>query len=194
MLHPQGVEGPWKAGIVLDWHTITSEVVGEDEFGNPIFGTQRSEIGELLFRFKYRNDRAALEQLIRLCNGYLASLASGKFEIVLPVPPSISGRLVTRRIAEGIAAGLGLHHSHSAIKKIRNTSELKSIADPETRRELLRGAFRVDRKQVEGRAVLLVDDVYRSGATLESVANAITDQGSPKVLYVLAMTRTRVQR
>jgi predicted amidophosphoribosyltransferase len=194
MLHPQGLEGPWKAGIVLDWHTIGSEVVGEDELGHPIFSTQRSEIGELLYRFKYRNDEAAFGQLMRLCNDYLIRRASGKFEIVLPVPPSNARRMVTRRIAAGIAAGLGLNHSHTAITKVKNTSELKSIADAEVRKELLRDAFRVDRKQVESKKVLLVDDVYRSGATLESAAEAVTDQGNPKVLYVLAVTRTRVHR
>jgi hypothetical protein len=51
MLHPQGVRGPWKAGIVLDWHTVECQVIGENEFGHPIFDTQRSEIGELLYRF-----------------------------------------------------------------------------------------------------------------------------------------------
>ena len=98
----------------------------------------------------------------------------------LPVPPSSSRRMVTRRIAEGIATGLGLHHSHTAITKVKNTRELKSIADPEARKELLRDAFRVDRKQVEGRSVLLVDDVYRSGATLELPGpECIDEQGIP---------------
>jgi hypothetical protein len=41
MLCPQGVKGPWKAGIVLDWHTLASQVIGENEFGHPIFDTQR---------------------------------------------------------------------------------------------------------------------------------------------------------
>jgi competence protein ComFC len=194
MLHPQGVKGPWKAGIVLDWHTVASQVIGENEFGHPIFDTQRSEIGELLFQFKYRNDQAALTRLLRLCNDYLVRHASGRFEIILPVPPSNSARIVTRRIAQGIAAGLGSSYSDTALTKVENTSELKSIADREVRKELLRNAFRVDRAQVEGKAVLLVDDVYRSGATLESAAEAVASHGGPKSLYVLALTRTRVHR
>lgn len=194
MVCPQGIRGPWTAGIILDWHTVASQVVGENEFGHPIFDTQRSELGELLYQFKYRDDRAAFEKLMWLCNDYLICHAAGKFQLVLPVPPSNSTRMVTRRIAKSIADALGLKHSSSAIKKVRNTSALKSVADPEVRRALLSNAFRVDRRQVEGRAVLLVDDVYRSGATLESAAKAIVEQGRPQALYVLAMTRTRVHR
>jgi competence protein ComFC len=194
MLHPQGVRGPWKAGIILDWHTVASQVVGEDEFGHRIFETRGSELGELLYRFKYRNDRAALPKMLRLCNDYLLRHASGRFEIVLPVPPSNSARIVTRCIAQGIAAGLGLSYSDTALTKIRNTSALKSVADPATRKDLLRDAFRVDERQVAAKTVLLVDDVYRSGATLESAAESVIEQGSPQALYVLALTPTRVHR
>jgi competence protein ComFC len=152
------------------------------------------QLGELLYRFKYRNDRAALPKILRLCNDYLLRHAPGRFEIVLPVPPSNPARIVTRCIAQGIAAGLGLRYSDTALMKIRNTSALKSVADPETRKDLLRDAFRVDERQVARKTVLLVDDVYRSGATLETAAESVIEQGSPKALYVLALTRTRVHR
>ena len=193
MLHPQGVRGPWKAGIILDWHTVASKVVGTDDFGHTIFETRRSELGELLYQFKYRNDQAALAKLLRLCNDYLVRRAAGKFEIVVPIPPSNAGRIVTRCIAQGIAAGLGLGYSETALRKIRNTRALKSVIDAEARRELLRDAFRVDERQIAGKTVLLVDDVYRSGATLESAAEAVAGR-SPTAIYVLALTRTRVHR
>jgi predicted amidophosphoribosyltransferase len=101
---------------------------------------------------------------------------------------------VTRSIAQGVAAGLGVRYSDTALTKPKNTSALKSVVDPDVRRQLLRDAFQVDRKQVEDKKVLLVDDVFRSGATLESAAEAVSGQGSPTAVYVLAMTRTRVHR
>jgi len=48
--------------------------------------------------------------------------------------------------------------------------------------------------EVDGKSVLLVDDLYRSGATLTAAAQAITNQGGAKTVYVLAITRTRVHR
>lgn len=194
VLHPQGIKGPWKAGTVLDWHTVASQVIGQNEFGYPIFDNTRSEIGELLYQFKYRNDQNALQQIVRAAIEYLGDKVKGKIELILPVPPSNPARTVTNQIAQGLANGLHVEFSSTALMKSKNTSEFKSVTDPEERRKLLEGAFKVDKQQLDGKSVLLVDDVYRSGATLIAVTEAVIGQGNAKAVYVLAITRTRVHR
>ncbi|MGR0481339.1 MAG: ComF family protein [Candidatus Electronema sp. V4] len=193
-LHPQGVEGTWKAGIVLDWHTVASQIIGQNEFGHPIFANTRSELGELLYQFKYRNDKAALQKIVSTVVEYLGDKAKGKFDLIIPIPPSDPARTITNQIAEGLATGLGVGFSASALVKCKNTSELKSVSDPEERKRILEGAFRADKQQIESKAVLLVDDLYRSGATLEAATEVLAAQGNAKVVYVLAITRTRVHR
>ena len=47
--HPMRIPGVWRQGYVLDYHTIHSAFLGHDEFGNPIFDTKRTEVGELLY-------------------------------------------------------------------------------------------------------------------------------------------------
>jgi hypothetical protein len=42
---------PWVDGYVLDYHTISSTPTGDPYYR---FDTKRTEIGELLFRMKYR--------------------------------------------------------------------------------------------------------------------------------------------
>lgn len=164
MLNPQGIRGPWKTGIVLDWHTVGSQMVGHNEFGHPIFETLRSELGELLFKYKYRNDQSALAEILKVTIGYFAERAPGRIDLILPIPPSNPSRTVTKRIAEGLANGLKLAYSDSALLKIKGTIELKSVADLEVRKEMLRGAFQVNKAEVEGKSVLLLDDLYRSGS------------------------------
>lgn len=194
LLHPQGIKGPWKAGIVLDWHTVASQIIGQNEFGYPIFDNTRSEIGELLYRFKYKNDQTAIDKILQTSIEYLGDKTRGKFDLIIPVPPSNPTRTITSRIAQGLAAGLGTNYSGTALSKIKNTSELKSVTDPEQRKQILEGAFTADRLQLEGRTVLLVDDLYRSGATLEAATETVMSQGNAKAAYVLAITRTRVHR
>lgn len=194
-LHPQQVKGPWKAGIVLDWHTVGSKLLGENEFGHPIFDSTRSEIGELLFKFKYRNDENALEGILSALTGYVLEISTkGVFDLIIPMPPSNPTRTVTRKLAYGLAERLCTTYSKTSLIKVKNTSELKSITDPEIRKQMLAGAFKADKSQLEGKTVLIVDDLYRSGATLEAATESILTEGNAKVVYVLAITRTRVHR
>jgi predicted amidophosphoribosyltransferase len=193
-LHPQGIKGPWKTGVVLDWHTISSQMIGYNEFGHPIFDSTRSEIGELLYKFKYHNDQNALRNILDVTIEYLGDKIAGKVDLVIPVPPSSRGRTVTKQIAQGLANGLQVEFSGTALTKRKDTKELKSVADPEIRREILDSAFKVNKMDIDGKSVLLVDDLYRSGATLAAAAQAVTDQGGAKTVYVLAITRTRVHR
>ena len=194
VLHPQGINGPWKTGIVLDWHTVASQVIGQNEFGHPIFDNTRSEIGELLYQFKYRSDQNALQQIVRAAIEYLGDKVKGRIDVILPVPPSNPTRTVTNQIAQGLADGLHVGFSRTALTKSKNTNELKSVTDPEERRKVLEGVFSADKQQLEGKSVLLVDDVYRSGATLSVATEVVAGQGKAKVVYVLAITRTRVHR
>lgn len=75
-------------------------------------------------------------------------------------------------------------------QKNRETPGLKDIHDPEARRELLDGAFEADRAEVNGKGILLIDDLYRSGATANAVTIALIAAGASRV-YFLAATRTR---
>jgi hypothetical protein len=53
---PISLIGNWLEGFALGLHTISSEFSGYDEFGHEVFNTKRSEIGELLYRLKYKSE------------------------------------------------------------------------------------------------------------------------------------------
>lgn len=192
-LHPQGIKGPWKAGIVLDWHTIDSQCVGENEFGHPIFETTRSELGELLFQFKYRGDRNALQSLVVVAASHLEKVKD-RFDLLVPIPASTSNRKFTASIASGIGKLLSIPVSETGLRKTKATPELKSVQDPEERRNILSGALSADAAQLSGKTILLVDDLYRSGITMEAATEIAYEQGNAKGVYVFALTRTRVNR
>jgi len=57
-IHPKEIKGAWDKGYVLDLHTISSTMIGYNEFGHPEFDTVRSQLGELVYRLKYKSDKA----------------------------------------------------------------------------------------------------------------------------------------
>jgi predicted amidophosphoribosyltransferase len=50
----------------------------------------------------------------------------------------------------------------------------------------------IDGDTVRDKCVLLVDDLYRSGATLNAITRVFYEQGRCSDVYALAVTRTRI--
>ena len=82
--------------------------------------------------------------------------------------------------------------AHDAIRKQKRFAELKNVYDSEDRRKLLQGAFEVNSSRVKGYRVLLVDDLYRSGATMNAIAYVLNNSGATAV-FAFAFTKTRSQ-
>ena len=59
-VRPMRIPGRWREGYVLDYHTLGSTYLGDDEYGHPTFDTKRSDVGELLYRLNERHHCGAL--------------------------------------------------------------------------------------------------------------------------------------
>lgn len=97
-------------------------------------------------------------------------------------------------LADALGKRLRLDVGLDAVTKIRATPQLKNVCDYTERANVLDGAFKADSAAVRDQSVLLFDDLYRSGATMNSVAKALTEEGQAAAVYVLALTRTRRRR
>ncbi|MGH8679947.1 MAG: hypothetical protein ACREVP_00380, partial [Burkholderiales bacterium] len=70
----------------------------------------------------------------------------------------------------------------------------QSAYDYRERLDKLKDAYSVQTAKTAARAVLLIDDLYRSGATLEAVAGALRSDGKAGKIFALTFTRTRSNR
>ena len=107
-------------------------------------------------------------------------------ELLIPVPLHRS-RLWTRGynqallIARALEKQTGLPVDFTALVRIRRTEALKAMAGRQ-RQRVVAGAFRItDRTAVQGRHVVLVDDVFTSGATAAACAAALLRAGADRV-------------
>jgi predicted amidophosphoribosyltransferase len=77
------------------------------------------------------------------------------------------------------------------INKTRDSGQIKNETDPRKRAELLKGLYTVKSRKIAGKRVLLFDDLYRSGATMNEIAATLLDEGEADAVYALTITRTR---
>jgi competence protein ComFC len=194
MSEPKRIDGTWHFGWTLDVHTISSTFLGYDEFGHAQYDTERSELGELVYQLKYKGKAEAADQIAKAMAEFLRPKVNllDRTNLVVAVPPSRAGREAqpVEQIAQRLATLLGKAFAPTAVKKTRETPQLKNLHDWEERREALVGAFEGDPNRLKGQGVLLIDDLYRSGATANAAAHAMIAAGAIRV-YFLAATRTR---
>jgi len=93
------------------------------------------------------------------------------------------------RIARAVARRMKLPLlPASALRRVRPTTTQIGLSRQE-RRDNMKDAFAANRVLVDGRRVLLIDDVMTTGATLDSCARALRAAGARDVL-ALTVART----
>lgn len=92
-------------------------------------------------------------------------------------------------IAEALANTLRLPVDQATLWRPRASEKYRAGLDPKGRRDTVAGVFEVRHpKLVEGESILLVDDVFTTGATVNSCAEALLASGASKVV-VLTIAR-----
>ena len=149
-------------------------------------------IKEVIHLYKYRPVRALSAPL----GGFVGEGARRWFsdaEVACAVP--LHKRRLRHRgfnqslfLARRAALALGVPLSVDGLARVRHTRPQVDLG-PAEREANVRGAFEVVRPEdFNGRAVLLVDDVYTTGATVRECARALKASGANKV-YVLTVAR-----
>ena len=189
-INPQQITGRWQAGVALDVHSLSSVYLGVNEVGHEIYDTTRSELGELLYRLKYKGDLTAVQEIVAAATGFLQPHVQ-KLDLIVPVPPSgVRAVQPVITLAKGIAAATGIP-VEECVTLTRSATTLKGILDPAKRQELLAGLHAVDQLRTKGRNILLFDDLFRSGATMNAITDLLTSTGMAESVRVLTITRTR---
>ena len=115
-------------------------------------------------------------------------------DLILPVPLH-PRRLIRRRynqaalLAAGLADKSGLPWDGLLLRRVKATTPQEG--NYSARQQNVRAAFLVaqnQRERIEGARILLIDDVYTTGATLQSCARELKKRGADRV-YGLTIAR-----
>lgn len=159
--------------------------------GAAAFGPYRDALRELLLQLKFGGERVLADELGRLLARRLAAdpRAAGA-EVIVPVPlhPKTERRRGYNQaalLAEAVGRRLGKPVELRVLSKTRLTDP-QALLDAPRRAKNIEGAFAVRRAaRVEGKPVLLVDDVMTTGATASEAAKALKAAGAAGVLVAV---------
>jgi ComF family protein len=146
-------------------------VLWRERYGGPLT--------ETIYRAKYRSDWGGAKTLGH-CLGQLPKLWTGQPPVVVAVPLA-GGRLASRGFNQshwiGLAAAAQWGYSFQSrwLEKIRQTDRQATLSRA-TRQQNLVNSFRAS-PAVQGKRILLIDDIMTTGATLKQAAQAIRSAG-----------------
>ena len=186
------LKGNWHLGWALDNHTTLND---DPDYKNSDY--RRTEIGELLYQLKYQSGFGKLNELAEIAAAFIKT--RGLYlclDAIVPVPPSNLDRYFqpVYELALQIGKILAIEVFPELIVKTKNTSELKNIESRVVRKNELSGAFKIEDSRLKNKAVLLLDDLFRSGETLREITRVLYGQGEVKKVYVITVTKTRSKR
>jgi ComF family protein len=165
------------------------------------YGSYETGLRELIHLLKYNQVRPAANVLGRMLAEAIEDLQplfAGAEIVVVPVPLFVrklrergfnQSELIARAALKLKPAALGFQLNPSLLERRRETKSQIGLSRHQ-RRENIRGAFvAVKPHEVNGREILVVDDVFTTGTTVSECARVLRRAGASKV-YVATVART----
>ena len=144
-----------------------------------------SNVGAALHRSKYEQGGDFPDFLLKLVlKAFRKKFGQEKFDLVLYVPPTSSGDLV-KNFAVKVSQVLKFPISHNLVKA-RQTKEQKVFENGYLKTDNVSGAFTyASPNEIKGKSILLVDDIFDSGATVKEIGKLLTNFGAVKIAPIV---------
>lgn len=142
-----------------------------------------------IYRFKYGGRREYAdffgEQTAEYLGGFIRDV---KPDALIPIPLHRRRKIErgynqAQLLAERVGGYLGLPVRSDILVRRKNTSPLK-YQNPEERQNNLKKAFNITQNDVKLKRVLLVDDIYTTGSTMDEVAGTLREVGVEDVFFI----------
>ena len=147
---------------------------------------------EAMYRFKYSGRRSYADSFARDAKELWGSWFDGMdFDVIAPIPMYAGKR--RRRgfdqaevFARALSEETGIPYAH-VLDRVKKTQPMKGLT-PEERRKNLKNAFQAGDFVVKSKRVLLCDDIYTTGSTMDAAAERLREAGAADVCGIFICT------
>lgn len=145
-------------------------------------------VSSSIYAFKYKNRRVYGEVYGReMAKMFRKIIRLWEIDVIVPVPlhrkkQKKRGYNQAEILAKEIGFRVGIPVDTTLVKRKKNTVPQKEFTRKE-RKKNLKNAFEVTGK-VEGKRVLIIDDIYTTGSTIDSISILLKKAGAEKTYFL----------
>lgn len=149
----------------------------------------KNPVNQSIYQFKYHNQRFCAEYFAeQLVRQYQETIRGWAPEVILPVPLHTRKRRSrgynqAELLADELGRRLGIPVCKDLVRRVKFTSPQK-ILDSRKRKKNLERAFALSAPVRNLRRVLVTDDIYTTGSTIDAVAKILKSAGIQKVYFL----------
>lgn len=148
-----------------------------------------TEIGELEYQAKFQNNKKAEEKLRNLVKEWLQKLPYYAIADAICAMPCSNPNIpsLPRRIVDRID---GFENISTSVQWNKKDKSLKELNTVEEKLEALKGFDLEINSDLKGKNVILLDDLYMSGVTMQFVALKMKEAGADRV-FGMSIVKSR---
>ncbi len=147
------------------------------------------EISDSIYRFKYKGRReyaAYYAQCMARCMG--GWMLRCRPDALVPVPVHDSkkrerGYNQAEVLAKELGKIMNLPVETKLIERVRKTTPMKDLSVSERQNNLKR-AFKICRNDVKLKTIIIIDDIYTTGSTIDAMSYELRRAGVRKIYFV----------
>lgn len=146
-------------------------------------------VAPAVYRFKYggRQEYADFfgEELVKYLGHFIESVQP---DALIPVPLYKSrerdrGYNQAMLLAKSVGRRMGIPVCNHVLYRVKNTAPLKK-QNPKERQNNLKKAFNVRQNDVKLKRVIVIDDIYTTGSTIDEISTELMAHGVEQIYFV----------
>ncbi|MBQ8184501.1 MAG: ComF family protein [Lachnospiraceae bacterium] len=139
------------------------------------------------FKYKGRREYKAFFAQ-EMAQAFTGQIARWQPEVLVPIPlhrgrKRRRGYNQAELLARELSQLLDIPVDTRLLKRVQKTLPQKELSDRQ-RRENMKTAFKIQGNTVKYKRILLIDDIYTTGSTIDAAASLLKEKGAKKVYFL----------